>query len=94
MAVFGALIDSEEEDFLANERFAEALMTFVSKISSSNMLLIGEDTDAEIVELLFGISAKIRLEPEILPVWFSSTGKVDSDTRSAILNKVDDAIRL
>ncbi|KAK8252251.1 Retinoic acid induced 16-like protein-domain-containing protein [Phyllosticta capitalensis] len=88
VAVFGALIDSEEEDFLANERFAEALMTFVSKISSSNMLLIGEDTDAEIVELLFGISAKIRLEPEILPVWFSSTGKVDSDTRSAILNKV------
>ncbi|KAK7548070.1 Retinoic acid induced 16-like protein-domain-containing protein [Phyllosticta citricarpa] len=88
VAVFGALIDSEEEDFLANDRFAEALMTFVSKISSSNMLLIGEDTDAEIVELLFGISAKIRLEPEILPVWFSSTGKVDSDTRSAILNKV------
>ncbi|EKG11092.1 Armadillo-like helical [Macrophomina phaseolina MS6] len=76
---FSALIDSEEEDFLANERFADALMTFISKIASSSSLVAGEDTDAEIVELLFGIAAKIRLEPELLPVWFSSRGKVDSD---------------
>ncbi|KAK0645027.1 hypothetical protein DIS24_g8334 [Lasiodiplodia hormozganensis] len=76
---FSALIDSEEEDFLANGRFAEALMSFISRIASSQSLVVGEDTDAEIVELLFGIAAKIRLEPELLPVWFSSTGKVDSD---------------
>ncbi|KAL1626331.1 hypothetical protein SLS56_006915 [Neofusicoccum ribis] len=77
---FSALIDSEEEDFLANERFAEALMNFISKIASSQSgLVVGEDTDADIVELLFGIAAKIRLEPELLPVWFSSRGKVDSD---------------
>ncbi|KAF2086479.1 hypothetical protein K490DRAFT_44338, partial [Saccharata proteae CBS 121410] len=79
VGVFSALIDSEEEEFLANERFAEALMTFISKIAGSGSLVVGEDTEADIVELLFGISAKIRLEPEILPIWFSSkvTAKVD-----------------
>ncbi|KAF2456320.1 Retinoic acid induced 16-like protein-domain-containing protein, partial [Lineolata rhizophorae] len=72
VALFAALIDSEEEEFLAERRFAEALMTFVGKIAGSSTVVVGEDTDSEIVELLFGIAAKIRLQPEILPVWFSS----------------------
>ncbi|KAF2144316.1 uncharacterized protein K452DRAFT_296513 [Aplosporella prunicola CBS 121167] len=84
VGVFGALIDSEEEEFLANERFAEALMTFLSKIANSQSLMLGEDTDAEIVELLFGICAKIRLESEILPIWFSSRPKVDKDGSSLV----------
>jgi hypothetical protein len=71
VAVFGALIDSEEEEFLANERFAHSLMVFVDRTSGSGNLFVGEDTEGEIVELLFGIAAKIRLQPEILPVWFS-----------------------
>jgi len=70
VAVFGALIDSEEEDFLANERFAQSLMSFVDSISGANSFFLGEDTEGEIVELLFGITAKIRLQPEILSVWF------------------------
>jgi hypothetical protein len=70
VAVFGALIDSEEEEFLSNERFAHALMIFVDRTSGSGNLYVGEDTEGEIVELLFGIAAKIRLQPEILPVWF------------------------
>ncbi|KAF2205284.1 hypothetical protein GQ43DRAFT_407850 [Delitschia confertaspora ATCC 74209] len=72
VAVFGALIDSEEEDFLENEQFAQALMNFIGRISGSGNMGLGEDTEAEIVELLFGISAKIRLQPEILPIWFTS----------------------
>ena len=74
IAVFGALIDSEEEEFLANERFAHALMLFVDRTSGSGNLFVGEDTECEIVELLFGIAAKIRLQPEILPVWFIKRG--------------------
>ncbi|KAF2400811.1 hypothetical protein EJ06DRAFT_529910 [Trichodelitschia bisporula] len=71
VAVFGALIDSEEEEFLAHERFAHALMTFVDRTSGSANLNVGEDTEGEIVELLFGIAAKIRLQPELLKVWFN-----------------------
>lgn len=82
VAVFAALIDSEEEDFLASERFAQSLMNFVGKIVSSGSIIVGEDTEADIVEMLFGIAAKIRLQPEILPVWFTSTNSVDEDGRS------------
>ncbi|KAF2093491.1 hypothetical protein NA57DRAFT_81420 [Rhizodiscina lignyota] len=72
VAFFGALIDSEEEEFLAAERFAQSLMGFVDRISSGGGggIFVGEDTEVEVVELLFGITAKIRLQPEILPVWF------------------------
>jgi hypothetical protein len=87
VAVFGALIDSEEEDFLESDQFAQALMTFIGRIVGSGSMVVGEDTEAEIVELLFGISAKIRLQPEILPVWFTSHAK-DADGQS-INQKVD-----
>ncbi|OCL13463.1 hypothetical protein AOQ84DRAFT_310524 [Glonium stellatum] len=87
VAVFGALIDSEEEDFLENDQFAQALMTFIGRIVGSSSMVVGEDTEAEIVELLFGISAKIRLQPEILPVWFTSHAR-DTDGHS-INQKVD-----
>jgi hypothetical protein len=70
VSVFQALIESEEEGFLENERFAHALMVFVERTAGSGNLHVGEDTEGEIVELLFGIAAKIRLQPEILPVWF------------------------
>jgi hypothetical protein len=71
VSVFQALIESEEEGFLENERFAHALMVFVERTAGSGNLFVGEDTEGEIVELLFGIAAKIRLQPEILPVWFT-----------------------
>ena len=70
MSVLQALIESEEEGFLENERFAHALMVFVERTAGSGNPHVGEDTEGEIIELLFGIAAKIRLQPEILPVWF------------------------
>lgn len=70
VSVFQALIESEEEGFLGNERFAHALMVFVERTVGSGNMFVGEDTEGEIIELLFGIAAKIRLEPEILPIWF------------------------
>lgn len=78
VSLFAALIDSEEEDFLANDRFARALMLFVDRTCGSGNLYVGEDTEAEIVELLFGIAAKIRLQPEILPVWFATSARTDA----------------
>ncbi|KAF2126208.1 hypothetical protein P153DRAFT_378408 [Dothidotthia symphoricarpi CBS 119687] len=80
VAFFNALIDSEEEDFLENDTFAVSLMNFVNRAVGSGSMGVGEDTEADIVELLFGIAAKIRLQPEILPVWFT-TASAGSSTR-------------
>ena len=72
MAFYNALIDSEEEDFLENDVFAVSLMNFINRTVGSGAMTVGEDIEADIVELLFGIAAKIRLQPEILPVWFTT----------------------
>lgn len=82
VAFFGALIDSEEEEFIENERFAQCLMNFVDRISGTSNVFVGAETEVEIVELLFGIAAKIRLQPEILPVWFRQR-----TTQSLVLQK-------
>jgi hypothetical protein len=73
VAFYNALIDSEEEDFLENDVFAASLMNFIDRTIGSGSMGIGEDIEADIVELLFGIAAKIRLQPEILHVWFTTT---------------------
>ncbi|KAH6625567.1 Retinoic acid induced 16-like protein-domain-containing protein [Boeremia exigua] len=73
VAFYNALIDSEEEDFLENDVFAVSLMNFINRTVGSGAMNVGEDIEADIVELLFGIAAKIRLQPEILPVWFTTT---------------------
>jgi hypothetical protein len=83
VAFYNALIDSEEEDFLENDVFAVSLMNFVG----SGSIGIGEDIEADIVELLFGIAAKIRLQPEILPIWFT-TASSEPDGRP-VNQKVD-----
>ncbi|KAK3213978.1 hypothetical protein GRF29_28g1647504, partial [Pseudopithomyces chartarum] len=84
--LYNALIDSEEEDFLENDVFAVSLMNFIGR--SIGSITLGEDIEADIVELLFGIAAKIRLQPEILPVWFT-TASADSIARPANQKKVD-----
>ncbi|KAF1935683.1 hypothetical protein EJ02DRAFT_460160 [Clathrospora elynae] len=88
VAFYNALIDSEEEDFLENDVFAVSLMNFVDRTIGSGSMGVGEDIEADIVELLFGIAAKIRLQPEILPVWFTTTASADSEGR--LVNKKTD----
>ncbi|KAK3718561.1 hypothetical protein LTR37_005065 [Vermiconidia calcicola] len=75
IAVYAALVDSEEEDFLSSAPFAKSLMRLVRKVVESGTYLINVDTETAILELLFTISAKIRLQPEILSSWFQSTAK-------------------
>ena len=75
ISVLAALIDSEEEDFLSSASFAKSLMRLVTKVVESGTFLISVDTETAILELLFTIAAKIRLQPEILSVWFHSTAK-------------------
>ncbi|KAF9691512.1 hypothetical protein EKO04_010419 [Ascochyta lentis] len=80
VAFYNALIDSEEEDFLENDVFAVSLMNFINRTVGSGTMAVGEDIEAQIVRLLFAIAAKIKSQPEILPVWFTTT-TVDSGSR-------------
>ncbi|KAK3110652.1 hypothetical protein LTR53_014844, partial [Teratosphaeriaceae sp. CCFEE 6253] len=73
VALFAALVDSEEEDFLSSASFAKSLMRLVTKVADSGSVIVSVDNETSILELLFSIAAKIRLQPEILPVWFRST---------------------
>ncbi|KAK5135524.1 hypothetical protein LTR08_005159 [Meristemomyces frigidus] len=75
IGIFAALIDSEEEDFLANASFARSLMRLITRVIDSGNVLVGVDTETAILEVLFTVAAKIRLQPEILSVWFRSTAK-------------------
>ncbi|KAI9835976.1 MAG: hypothetical protein M1838_005176 [Thelocarpon superellum] len=72
IAAFSTLIDSEEEEFLYDPTFAKSLMDFVGQVSGPNSVMFGPETEGEVVELLFGIAAKVRLQPDILPNWFTS----------------------
>jgi len=75
VAVLAALVDSEEEDFLASGPFAKSVMRMVRQTVDTTDLVVGIATETSILELLFTISAKIRLQPELLPVWFQSTAR-------------------
>lgn len=75
--IFKVLLDSEEGDFLQDKTFADALIGYVSTLFMAGL---NADTEARMVELLFAIAAKLRLQPEILSAWFrpSSKGLEDS----------------
>ncbi len=72
ISAFSTLIDSEDEQFLGEDAFAKAIMSFAGKVAGTRAMIIGPETEGDVVELLFGIAAKIRLQPEILPAWFTS----------------------
>ena len=77
MGFFSTLIDSEEEDFVENHGFSRALMNLLGRITGSNSIRLGLDTEIEVVELAFNITTKIRLDPEILPAWFTAQARDD-----------------
>lgn len=72
VSLFAALLDSEEENFVENDVFAKSLMNLLIRITGSNNINLGSELAVEVVELSFNITTKIRLDPEILPVWFTS----------------------
>ena len=67
LSIFKLLLDSEEGDFLRDRGFADALIGFISTITSA---IIPVDLEAKVVEVLFSIAAKLRLDAELLPTWF------------------------
>ena len=83
VAWFNALVDNDEENLLNDDRFAEALMGFAENVSGPRGIAAGSVTEGEILELMFGIAAKIRLDPDLLPVWFMSEEQSSALSQSA-----------
>ncbi len=65
MRIYSLLLDSDEEELFSDAGFAKSIMAFLSKAT-----VIGVETEGEVVELLFAIATKIRLQPITLPIWF------------------------
>lgn len=63
---FSTLIDAEVDGVVENRLFARALVDLVRRADPTR-----EDVEGRLVELLFGVANNIRLQPAILPAWFS-----------------------
>ncbi|KAG8531425.1 uncharacterized protein KY384_003054 [Bacidia gigantensis] len=70
--IFKTLLDSEEGDFLKDKAFADALSGFISTISATALPV---ETESAAVEVLFAITAKLRLQSELLLTWFRPNKK-------------------
>ena len=72
LEICSLLIDSEEEAFLEDRGFADTLPAFVEGIrdSLSRNLVDAAEMESSMVEVLFGIASKLRMEPHILRAWF------------------------
>lgn len=67
IASFSTFIDTEDEDFMGQEAFAQSLINFLESTHRKQI----REVESEFVELLFGIAAKIRMNPKNLRVWFT-----------------------
>ncbi|KAH0354640.1 hypothetical protein KCU81_g887, partial [Aureobasidium melanogenum] len=81
--LFSLLLESEDEDFVASPTFAKSFMRFALRLIDSNSAGYGEDIEADVVELLFAVVAKIRVQPNILSVWFSSSAHKDDSQKAS-----------
>jgi hypothetical protein len=68
--LFHLLINGEAEGLLDNKLFSRALLDLVRYTVIGPRRLVNEDVESNLIELLFEIATKIRLDPNILPAWF------------------------
>lgn len=67
---FHFLINGEVEGVLDSKIFARSLIDLVKQCIASATKVVNESEESSLIELLFEICTKIRLDPGILPVWF------------------------
>lgn len=72
--IFKILLDGEE-DFLGIKSFADALTGFVGAVSATGQLLVSVETEARMAEVLFDVAAKLRIQPNLLSIWFRPNSK-------------------
>lgn len=63
---FNTLIDAELDGIVDSKLFARALVDLVRRADTRV-----EEVETRLIELLFGVSNNIRLQPSILPAWFA-----------------------
>ena len=70
LEIFKVLIDCEEVEFLRENTFADALLDFIGRYSNTGSSLVSVDVEERLIEALFAIASKLRLQPNLLPTWF------------------------
>ena len=70
LEIFKILINCEEVEFLRENTFADALLDLIGSFSITGSLLVSVNVEERIVEALFAIASKLRLQPNLLPTWF------------------------
>ena len=68
---FHLLINGEAEGLLDSKLFARSLVELVRKTTGNTAQTgLSEQDEGHLIELLFSITTKIRLDPDVLPAWF------------------------
>ncbi|KIW89950.1 uncharacterized protein Z519_09380 [Cladophialophora bantiana CBS 173.52] len=68
--LFHILINGEAEGLLDSKLFTRSLLDLVCFATIGGRIIVEERLETDLVELLFEIATKIRLDPGILPAWF------------------------
>ncbi|KAH0847375.1 hypothetical protein AYO21_03715 [Fonsecaea monophora] len=68
--LFHILINGEAEGLLDSKLFTRSLLDLVCFATIGGKIIVEERLETDLVELLFEIATKIRLDPDILPAWF------------------------
>ena len=77
LAICSLLLDNEEEKFLEDRAFADALPIFIESIQQSGPRVLDTEIESSMVEVLFGVASNIRAKPLVLRAWFRP--EVDED---------------
>lgn len=70
IAFLARFVDSDVDAVMGSEKFAETLMTFAESVLESGDFLTSVATEEEVLELLFNVVAKLRIQPELVHAWF------------------------
>jgi Retinoic acid induced 16-like protein/Family of unknown function (DUF5917) len=81
---FHILIDGEVEGVLDSRIFARSLVDLVKRNIGTKVITLGDLEEGDLVELLFGITTKIRLDPEILPAWFYPATRQEETVQNGV----------
>lgn len=67
---FHFLINGEVEGVLDSKIFARSVIDLVRRTTAPATKVVNKRGESSLIELLFDICTKIRLDPDILPAWF------------------------
>ncbi|KAK4934427.1 hypothetical protein LTR66_015606, partial [Elasticomyces elasticus] len=81
---FHFLINGEVDGILDSRIFARSLVDLVRRCAAPATIVVDVVEETALIELLFEIATKARLDPDILPAWFYPE-RAASQTRGSVL---------